>query len=277
MAVTPATDVYAYGAVLYRLLTNRMPPGPRAHPASARNEKITPDLDDLLCQALEDGPENRFASVREMQIDLAQVLAPTTVVDPFGLPASSRFGALLSGLIQRGVQVIAFAGGLGLQTALLPIQLVGRLVQVALQGMYRVTGVAKGKLTALAALAALLIVALAILPIPMPRLPTQATDAVSHGPQREEDARELLPFPAFVPPMDSLPLDTPDPAWITVHTWPPSMVYVEDVFLLEAPAPDHHPVAPGSKTLGVSAKMVKSPPCTPSAEGYQRVKMPPWP
>ena len=276
MPVTPATDVYACGAVLYRLLTNRMPHGPRAFPASARNNLITPDLDELLCLALENGPENRFPSAREMQVDLAGLLGPRTERDPFGVPAPYPAMEFLKTLAKDICFGTVMAGHILFTATRIAARLLVLAATRYVHGMARLTGATKVQVAAVTTCIALLAIALAVVPIPTPRLRVEAGDAPSPAlrePTGEDRDKQLQPFPAFVPPMDMIPWDAPDPAWITVHTWPPSMVYVEDVFLLEAPAPDQHPLAPGEHAFRLVSRTGEQQQMTIVVESGKRYRL----
>ncbi len=92
-ALTPASDLFAVGVVLYEALTGELPfrgsnpdemlaahrGGPPARPSQLRPE-VAPRLDDAILQALEPAPEQRFRSASAMRraIESAQ---PAGVTD----------------------------------------------------------------------------------------------------------------------------------------------------------------------------------------------------
>jgi serine/threonine-protein kinase len=63
--VDQRADIFSYGVVAYELLTYELPIG-RFPPASARNAKVDPALDDVIHRALDQDQRNRFRSVKEM-------------------------------------------------------------------------------------------------------------------------------------------------------------------------------------------------------------------
>ena len=79
-AQTTATDVYSLGAVLYKLLTSRLPREPESGslseiPAPCRiNPSLPTDLDYILRKALRPEPEERYASVEAFAGDIRAVL-----------------------------------------------------------------------------------------------------------------------------------------------------------------------------------------------------------
>ncbi|HTG37062.1 MAG TPA: serine/threonine-protein kinase [Thermoanaerobaculia bacterium] len=140
-AITTATDVYALGVLLYRLLTGRspydlsdqplaaaarticeeMPPPPSkavsAPPVEARKRAraLAGDLDQIVLAALRKEPERRYGSVAELARDVRRHLA--------GLPVGVRpdtFGYRLAKLARRNraatlatsLALLALIGGL---------------------------------------------------------------------------------------------------------------------------------------------------------------------
>jgi serine/threonine-protein kinase len=103
--VTTATDVYALGAVLYELLTDRKVHAPRSEspeelvraicfdvpvrPSDALGKSrglVSPDLDRVVLRALEKAPERRYPSAEALLADLRRLRA--------GLPVHARGDSL---------------------------------------------------------------------------------------------------------------------------------------------------------------------------------------
>jgi serine/threonine-protein kinase len=79
--VTTAADVFALGAVLFRLLTGRMPFETRANPdATPQRAGLEPDLDSIIVRAMQVERERRYSTVQELRLDLERWLAGHPVV-----------------------------------------------------------------------------------------------------------------------------------------------------------------------------------------------------
>ncbi len=95
--LTPATDLYSFGVVIYEMLVGRVPFSSdtpfstihdhiyRALPVpSSINSQLTPAIDDVLVRALAKRPEDRFESARAMVTALMEAIdsANLTALDP---------------------------------------------------------------------------------------------------------------------------------------------------------------------------------------------------
>lgn len=121
--VTPATDVYALGIILYEILVGRPPfesdnafqvmnwqvskaPPP---PRSLRPE-IPEWLEAIMMRAMEKKPQHRYASAVEMKHDLEEKKAPTALPDVVDRPGAPRFiWALVGGAALVVILVMVFA------------------------------------------------------------------------------------------------------------------------------------------------------------------------
>ena len=85
---TPASDLWALGAVAYRVATGSLPrglsqpPDTESVPPSQRNEGLGPDIDRVILRALSLDPGRRYPSGRAFVADLREALeAPTLRTD----------------------------------------------------------------------------------------------------------------------------------------------------------------------------------------------------
>ena len=92
---TAASDLWALGAVAYRVATDRLPrgvgepPDTEPMPPSRRNDRLGPDVDRVLLRALSLDPAHRHPDARAFVADLREALERTTSTRPLrrsGLP-----------------------------------------------------------------------------------------------------------------------------------------------------------------------------------------------
>lgn len=149
--ITTATDVYALGALLYQLLTGRAPqplrdlplaefvrrvcedmpeaPSRAAQCAHVPASALRGDLDAILLKALAKGPQDRYASVEALLIDLERSAARRTIS---ARPPSP--GYRLRRFVARNRFAVGAAGVLGLA---LGLGLLGTLWQARIAAQER--------------------------------------------------------------------------------------------------------------------------------------------
>lgn len=120
--ITPRTDVYSLGAVLYEVLTGRAPHsgetimeiygrivGEDPVPPKSLNPKVPDDLQTIVLKCLEKDPARRYSHAQELAEDLGRVLAGEPIqARPVG-PLVRLFRRLRRSRLARAAAVVAAA------------------------------------------------------------------------------------------------------------------------------------------------------------------------
>jgi eukaryotic-like serine/threonine-protein kinase len=148
--VTTASDVYQLGALLYLLLTGRLPYqlagestealarticDQPSEPPSRHDRRLRGDLDTILLMALRKAPERRYHNAEELAADLRRHLA--------GEPVAARRDALLYGLgkmLRRHAAVVVSATAVTMAAVAVGLSLVAS--QHAVPAFYSPTRIA---------------------------------------------------------------------------------------------------------------------------------------
>jgi serine/threonine-protein kinase len=69
----PRTDIFAFGNVMYEMLTGRPAPASQVPAPSSKNRSLPIELDDIVCRALAPDPDRRYQSAATIAAELRSV------------------------------------------------------------------------------------------------------------------------------------------------------------------------------------------------------------
>ncbi|MBU7596292.1 hypothetical protein JGS22_001220 [Streptomyces sp. P38-E01] len=101
---TPDFDLYAFGQLLYTLVTGRPPDAESPEPAWRYASRVPQRLDHLLRELLDPVPEQRLRSAQELELRLREIAESTLPVSAFASAAQNAQNAL-GGAGDDGVRV----------------------------------------------------------------------------------------------------------------------------------------------------------------------------
>lgn len=241
--VTQATDVFASAVCLYVLLTRKWPYGRKGRVCaghlpkspSAWNRKVTPDLDEILLQALAPDPGARFVSAVELLDSLSRGFGTATVVDRSGLAFPGAWQKIGQAVLKAATTVVQ-----------------GPFVAAARTMAALCRAIAAKPLRTVAAVCVL--ATSAVLFRYLAALSPGAGNAAKPQPPAESQLLNDISDALALTPVDAPGHEHATIGRVQFLTWPPADVYIDGQFIVQAPSPERFTISGGIHRVTLVSK-----------------------